>query len=120
MSLHTGGRGFPDRIRPPGDRYQDSPRDRGAPWDPERRRERDHPRDRDRAHGESRDRDRRPRGEVSPGRPPRHWEDRRTGECLDHCFRLSSRQKIGKVSGFIANQKIERTFPRKPKAVGSV
>ncbi|KAL9964040.1 hypothetical protein ACROYT_G027614 [Oculina patagonica] len=74
-----GGRGFPDRIRPPGDRYQDSPRDRGAPWDPERRRERDHPRDRDRAHGESRDRDRRPRGEVSPGRAPRHWEDRRGG-----------------------------------------
>ena len=91
ISLLTGGRGFPDRNRPPGDRYQDSPRDRGAPWDVERRRERDHPRDsrdRSRPHEEPRDKDRRPRGELSPGRGPRHWEERRGGECLYHCFHL--------------------------------
>ena len=77
--FYTVGRGFPDRMRPPGDRYQEPPRDRGAPWDPERRREREHPRDRSRPHDESRDRDRRPRGELSPGRGPRHWEDKRSG-----------------------------------------
>lgn len=71
------GRGFPDRMRPPGDRYQEPPRDRGAPWDPERRRDREHPRDRSRPHDESRDRERKPRGEVSPGRGPRHFEDKR-------------------------------------------
>ena len=93
ISLLTGGRGFPERIRPSGDRYQDSPRDRGAPWDVERRRERDHPRDsrdRSRPHEEPRDKDRRPRGELSPGRGPRHWEDRRGGECLYHFFRPGS------------------------------
>lgn len=82
INLTVGGRGFPDRSRPPGDRYQDPPRDRAAPWDPERRRERDHPRDRNRPHDESRDRDRRPRGDLSPGRGPRHWEDRRAGKCI--------------------------------------
>ena len=111
MSLHAGGRGFPDRSRPPGDRYQDSPRDRGAPWDQERRRERDHPRDRGRPHDESRDRDRRPRGEMSPGRGPRHWEDRKGGEfalmrlSVDAQWNKGSlfvafRCKIGRVSGF--------------------
>ena len=74
-------------MRPQGDRYQESPRDRGAPWDPERRREREHPRDRSRPHDEPRDRDRRPRSELSPGRGPRHWEDRKGGgyfENSDH------------------------------------
>ena len=69
-------------MRPPGDRFQESPRDSRAPWDPERRREREHPRDRGRPHDESRDRERRPRSELSPGRGPRHWEDKRGGRFL--------------------------------------
>ena len=67
-------------MRPPGDRYREQPRDSGAPWDRDRRvPERDHPRDRGRPHEESRDRDRRARGDISPGRGPRHWEDRKGG-----------------------------------------
>lgn len=74
-----GGRGLPDRMRPPGDRYQEPPRDRGGPWESERRREREHPRERNRPPDEARDSDRKPRGEQSPGRGPRQWEERRAG-----------------------------------------
>ena len=90
--VYTGGRGFPDRMRPSGDRYQEPPRDRGAPWDPERRREREHPRDRSRPHDESRDRERRPRGELSStGSGPKHWEERRGGRyCVSHHFNKAS------------------------------
>ena len=66
-------------MRPPGDRYQEPPRDRGGPWDTESRREREHPRDRNRPPHESRDRERKPRGELSPGRGPKQWEERKGG-----------------------------------------
>lgn len=66
-------------MRPPGDRYQEPPRDRGGPWETEGRREREHPRDRNRPPHESRDRERKPRGELSPGRGPKQWEERKGG-----------------------------------------
>lgn len=74
-----GDRGFPERVRPPGDRYQEPPRDRGGPWETEGRREREHPRDRNRPPHEPRDRERKPRGELSPGRGPKQWEERKGG-----------------------------------------
>lgn len=101
------GRGFPDRMRPPGDRYQEPPRDRGAPWDPERRRDREHPRDRSRPHDESRDRERKPRGEVSPGRGPRHFEDKRGGWYFVCLVVIVS--KLPKTSPF--SGRIVSTFP---------